>query len=271
MSDTNLPEAQLKKIWQKVPQEERNEMLTRAQGKAVEVCCLVTVFGCTAAFGLDMLWIMLGVAALIPVLFQVVIARMWLEIKPQTIARYFLASRTATQYAAALGVANPAPKTIFRGSLLPIREPDPAIDPEFAAEYAEEVDVGAPIPKEVWISLFSDALLMFSENPEGARLEFKSSILHEFSANLDSPEDMAGNSLPQQLVIEAAEGEGSIGRWLVTSPHTSCLVACERKIRFFVQRAQALAAEEALPAPEESSHSLFASNEFGATLEAVSH
>jgi hypothetical protein len=271
MSDTNPLEAQFKKIWQKVPQEERSEILTRAQGKAVEVCSLVTIFGCTAAFGLDMPWILLGVAALLPVLFQVVVTRTWIDSKPQTIARYFMASRTATQYARALGITNPAPKTIFRGSLLPIREPDPAMDPEFATEYAEEVASATPIQKEVWISLFSDSLVMFSENPEGARLEFKSSILHDFAVNLDSPEDMSGNPLPQQLVIQAAEEDGSLSRWLVTSPHTSSLLACERKVRFFIQRAEALAAEQPLPAPEETSHSLFASNQLGATLEAVSH
>jgi hypothetical protein len=266
MSAPKPLEEQFNKIWQKVPQEERSAILTRAQGKAVEVCALVAVFGCTAASGLAMPWILLGVATLIPVLFQVVVTRMWVEVKPQTVARYFMASRTASQYATALGVTNPSPKTIFRGSLLPIRESDPAVDPEFAAEYEEELAAVATVSKEVWIALFSDALLMFSENPEGARLEFRSSILHDFAVSLDSPEDLAGNALPQQLIIETEAGDESPSRWLVTSPHSSALLACERKIRFFVQRAQAVETEETLPAPAGTSHSLFASNQLGANL-----
>jgi hypothetical protein len=271
MSDTVQPEEQFKTIWQKVPQEERTDILARAHSKAVEVCALLAIFSCAAACGLKIPAIVLGAAALLPLLYQVVVARAVLDIKPQTVARYCMATRTATLYARALHSCEPTPRTLFRGILQPIPEELEEQTPDFVEEYAEESAGVAPVQKEVWISLFPDTLVMFSESREGARLEFTSPILHDFSMTLDSPEDLSGNPLPQQLVIETANPTASHKRWLVTSPHTSSLLACERKVRFFAQRAETAAKQKPLPAPKRASHSLFASKQLGATLEAVSH
>lgn len=284
MSDPETPDAQFTRTWQKVPQEERDELLARAQEKAFEVCSVVALLGCSVAFGLDLTWILLGVAALLPILFQVVLMRHWVELKPQTVARYILAAHTAKQYARGLGVRNPTPRVLFRGSLMQLREPDPQIDEEFALDYAEELSAenttnsGAGYnadlmnPKEVWISLFSDFMMMFSEAEGGAHIEFTSPILHDFAAVLDTPEDLDEAVTERQLTIEANAADGKPARWLLTTPHVSALLTCERKVRFFIHRAQAVAESEAsaeteaLAAPEGTSHSLFASNQVGATL-----
>ncbi|MFN5063637.1 MAG: hypothetical protein ACK5GN_12420 [Pseudomonadota bacterium] len=271
MSETVAPDAALKKTWQKVPQEERNEILSRAQGKAIEVCSLVAVLGSAAAFGLQISWIAIGVVALLPVLFQTVVARSLLYIKPQTIARYYLAGRTAGQYALALHLFESSAKTIFRGVFGPLKEPSEDSDPEFAMDMAEELSATSNEQKEVWIALFSDALIMFSENTGGTRLEFSHSILRDFNLTLDTPEDATGTSLPPRLVIDAPDADGNPARWVVSTRHTSALVACERKVRFFTQRAKDMAALEAQHPPKRGSHSLFASKQLGATLEAVSH
>jgi len=269
MSDDENSQAQFERTWQKVPQEERRELLARSQAKALEVCSIVAVFGCTAAFGLAMPWILLGVATLLPVLFQVVVARMWIEIKPQTIARYFVAGRTAMRYAEIFSSSNPTLKTMFRGTLQQLEEASDQIDPEFAAEYAEETTTQATLPKEVWICLFPDTLVMFSENPGGAKLEFIHSILEDFSAVLETPEGLNGAPLPSRLFIEVADNIESHTKWLVTSPHPSCLSTCERKIRFLIQRAQTT--EESLPKLTNSSNSLFASKQLGANLGSASN
>jgi hypothetical protein len=269
MSDDENSQAQFEQTWQKVPQEERRELLARSQAKALEVCLIVAIFGCTAAFGLSMPWILLGVAVLLPVLFQVVVARMWIEIKPQTVARYFVAIRTAMRYAAPLSASNPTLKTIFRGTVQPIGAANSGIDPEFAADYAEETPTHATLPREVWICLFPEALVMFSENRGGAKLEFIHSILEDFSAVLETPEDLNGAPLPSRLFIEVSDDIHTHSKWLVTSPHPSCLSTCERKIRFLIHRAQAT--QESLPKPTQDSDSLFASRQLGGNLEHVSN
>lgn len=268
MNNTVPPNTLFKNIWQKVPPEEQTEIMLGAQRKAIEACALVGVFGCTASFSLSMPWIFLCIAMLLPVLFQVLVTRTWVETKPLIIARYFLATRTAEQYAACFGAKPPKVKSIFYGSLLPLREPNPDIDPEFATEYEEEEAVEPIISKDVWVSLFPDHVLMFSENPEGARLEFQSSILHDFSAAFYQEEGQDDKSTSHQLVVETLDREGIPNRWLLTSPHVSALQAFERKIRFFSQRAQALAEQENLSTSHPEAHSLFASNQLDATLEA---
>jgi hypothetical protein len=271
MSEDTQPKAQFEKVWQKVPHEERREILTLAQSKALEVCALVTLFGCTAAFGLKTPFIMLLVAVLMPVLFQVVVTRALIQIKPQIAARYLMANHTATQYAQSLGFEQSTPKALFRGSIQALRESEEEIDPELAAEYAQETGIFAAKPREVWISLFSESLVMFSENCDGARLEFHRSIVEDLSISLDQPEDLDGNPISQQLIIETTGDNETQERWVVTSRHTSALLACERKVRFLVKRAEDLAANKLNEAPKQVAHSLFASKQLGATLEAVSH
>lgn len=269
MSEDQAHAAEFEQTWQKVPHEERRELLARSQAKALEVCFIVAIFGCTAAFGLSMPWILLGVAVLLPVLFQVVVARMWIEIKPQTVAHYFVASRTAMRYAELFSPSNPTLKTMFRGTLQPIDETTTGLDPEFAAEYAEESPSHANLPKEVWICLFPEALVMFSENTGGAKLEFIHSILEDFSAVLETPEDLNGSPLPSRLFIEVPDDSQTHSKWLVTSPHPSCLSTCERKIRFLIQRAKI--AQESPPKPTRGSNSLFASRQLGGNLEHMSN
>jgi hypothetical protein len=269
MTDMSQPEEQFGKIWQKVPQEERTNILTEAQSKATEVCGLLAIFSCAAAWGLHIPAIALGAAAFLPVLYQVVVTRAVLEIKPKTVARYLVASRTATQYAEALRSSDPTPKTLFRGILEPFPEPTEELNTDFAQEYAEEMKPAAPSQKEVWISLFPDTLVMFSENPTGAHLELSCPILDGLSVTMESSEDISGNPVPQRLIIESAHLPAT--KWALTSQHTSSLLACERKVRYFTQRAETPVAKKPLPAPSRDSHSLYASRQLGATLEAVSH
>lgn len=275
MSDTVQSEDPLKMVWQKVPQEERSAILTRAQGRAIELCTLLAVFSCAAAFGLHLPVIALFVAALLPVIYQVVVARAVLDIKPQTIARYFIASQTARQYAEALNSGDPTPKTLFRGVLQEIPEETNDRSRDLDEDYAEENYSSASNQKEVWISLFPDTLVMFSESNDGARLEFSSPTLHSFLMTLESPEDSSGRPLPQQLVITNGNPSETKNRWLVTSQHTSSLLACERKVRFYAQRAEARAKHKSRSKSRRGSHSaahsLFASNQLGANLEAVSN
>jgi hypothetical protein len=275
MSDKVQPDQQFEKIWQKVPQEERNEILVQAQSKAAEICTLVAIFSSAATFGLHIPAIALGAAVVLPLLYQVVVSRAVIELKPQIVARYFIANRTARLYALTLHSAEPTPKALFRGSLLPILEQAADSDPELTNEYTDERLDFAANQKEVWISLFPDRLIMFSENKEGSRLEFSSSISNGFSMTLESPEDLSGNPLPQQLIIETTHPTGTKKSWILNSRHTSSLLMCERKVRLFsqlaTQRAQESSSRKPLPDSKRSSHSLFASKQLGATLEAVSH
>jgi hypothetical protein len=234
MTDSENLKQALAETWQKIPQEERTLLLAKAKAQACEVCCLCAVCGIAVAVSLHAPWVILGTLAFLPLLYQVVSTRLWLELKPLTVARYFLASMTSRLYAKTLHSSDPSLKLIFRGSLqsIPLTEPT-----QEDAEFESEIEEHKPAPKDVWISLFPDSLVMITEGNEGAELAFGHSTLKDFEIALDTPENENGEPKPSRLVIQTILNDSIDSRWVVSSPHTTMLLACERKIRFFNQRA----------------------------------
>jgi hypothetical protein len=264
MTQDLTPEIDQRQIWQKIPIEERQELLTVGKSKGVEVCALTAIFASACAFGLKAPLILLALATLIPILYQVVVARIYQEIRPQLIARYFVASKTATRYAQHLKIPDPEAKFIFWGKALEVKDEPAPEKNEFSTEYEEEQHLTHQNFKEVWICLFSQSLIMFSESPTGAKLELASSLLNDFSLTLEVSDK--GNAL-NALIIEAPSSEGSKSRWVISSRNQSALIACERKFRFYRQRAEANKSKQKaeLDRPR-NSHSLFAADRLGATL-----
>jgi hypothetical protein len=257
-----------RETWQKMPAEEQRELLELAHGKGLEVCFLTAVFAATCAYGLKLPWILIGLALLLPVLYQVVITRIWHEVKPQLIARYLVASKTAAKYAEFLHAPERELKLIFRGSARPDID-DFHRDPndEFAAEHAQEVANEEGKAKDVWISLFPQSLIIFSENTGGAKLEFAGSLINNLSITLEIPEGPEAKESPQILVIESRSNSGERTKWVISSRQQSALIACERKFRFFVQRELARKTEQAATPPQQQvSHAPFAAKRLGANL-----
>jgi hypothetical protein len=164
----------------------------------------------------------------------VVSTRVWHQVKPLTTAKYFVASATSRLYAQSLQSRDLSLKLIFRGSLqaVPVSFPEPEQN-----EFIEELNDHKPAPRDVWISLFPDALVMFAEGSEGAELAFGHSTLKNFEVALDTPEDSDDDSQPSRLIIQTTHNDAVESRWIVNSAHTTTLRACERKIRFFNQKA----------------------------------
>jgi hypothetical protein len=239
MTDQDDIQRALAETWQKIPEEERGGLLAQAKAQGVEACFICALIGCALAISLQAQWIALTAFAFIPLLYQVVSTRVWLETKPLTTLKYFIAAATSKMYAQHLQSSDPALKLIFRGSLEAVPPEDQnALDPEFV----EEVQEQQPQPKDVWISLFPDALVMIAEGTEGATLEFAHSTLRDFQIALDSPESDDGSPTPSRLLIQTTANEMVESRWVLSSPHTASLLACERKIRYFNQRAAESAA-----------------------------
>lgn len=234
MSETENLDQALAEMWQKIPEEERTLLLAQAKAQGVEVCCLCAVIGLAVAISLQAQWIVLATLAFLPLLYQVVSTQRWLEIKPLITARYFLASMTSKLYAQTLRSQDPSLKLIFRGSLQEIPLNDSSAIPE---EFKDELEEEKPAPKDVWVTLFPDSIVMIAEGNEGAALAFGHSTLQDFEVALDTPEDSTNGTVPSRLVIQTTANDSIESRWILTSPHTDTLAACERKIRFFNQRA----------------------------------
>jgi hypothetical protein len=236
MSDSQPLLTQLNEMWQKVPEEERREVLLRAQSKAVEACVILVIIGCTAGLSLHAPWILLCVVILLPILFQVISLQVWLNLKPDIVVRYFAASLTSQRYASLNNATDTNVKLIFRGLLeqIPLENAEKSEETEL---FAEELALESSPAREVWVSLFPDSLVMIAEGDSGATLEFAHSTLENFAVALDSGEESAADSSTNRLLIQTGNEEQITGRWILTSPHPSTLAACERKIRFFNHRA----------------------------------
>lgn len=231
MSEAPPNTAQIKRAWQRIPEEEKRELIASAKAKGFEACLLLAVFGVSAAFGLKTPAILLGTAVLLPLLYQVISVREWREKRPHLIAKYMVAGHTASQYACCMKSKDPAVKVIFRGDLIP---PIKVRSHQFPDLEPEELEA-QPIP--VWVSLFPDHLIMISEGEKGAKLEFSHSTLDSFRLVSDEAED--SEELRDTLAIETEDPDGEPARWILRSRHATALTACEKKIRLFHERALA--------------------------------
>lgn len=238
MSDVTSVQEQIKQAWQRVPPGERRELSSRANLKGAQACLLALIFGATLSFCFKEPTILLALLAFCPVFYQVVATREWREGKPRIAITYFVAEKAAAQYARHLKVSDCSVRLLFRGTLIePAAEP---IDPTYA-----------PNNPSVWVALFYNRLIMFSEHLEGARLEFSQSLGEGFSVFSDATDDP--DAIPEALYLEiTTEDEATPRRWSLQSAYGESLAACERKIRLYGEqiraehaRLAALAAEKA--------------------------
>lgn len=241
MSDVTSVQEQIKQAWQKVPTGERRELATKANLKGAQACLLAVIFAGTLAFCFKEPTVLLALLAFIPVFYQVVATREWLEGKPRIAITYFVAEKTATQYVRRYRVSNYSVRLLFKGTLIaPVLEPlDPALPDH------------TPSKPVVWVALFSDRLLMFSEHPEGARLEFSQALGEELSAFSDASDDP--DITPEALYLEVKTEDAALPqRWTLQSAYGETLVACERKIRLYGEQIRAEQARRAAELAEKA-------------------
>jgi hypothetical protein len=241
MSDVTSVQEQIKQAWQRVPAGERRELSSKADLKGAQACLLAIIFGGTLSFCFKEPTILLALLAFCPVFYQVVATREWLEGKPRIAITYFVAEKTATRYARHVKASDSAARLLFKGTL---------IDP--TAETLNQTIPGfIPNNPSVWVALFYDRLIMFSEHAEGARLEFSQSIGEGLSVSSDATDDP--NEIPEALYLETkTEGEGAPKRWCLHSSYGECLAACERKIKLYSEQIQAEQARRAAEAAEKA-------------------
>jgi hypothetical protein len=119
------------------------------------------------------------------------------------------------------------------------------LERQFSDDQQPESDLGAqkeeeprgPVP--VWITLFPDSLVMFSETPFGSQREFAHRFSEHVSVSTEEMEEDFGDQ--RRLMLAVRDETGAERRWVLTSKHTSQLSACQRKLLSAMERRQALA------------------------------
>ena len=226
-------------IWRIIPPEEKLEMMAYAQSKGVLAVIVALILGGTCAVALKIPGILWFSLATIPVVFQFAQGKAWRTVKPAKVLRYLAARSAARRYAFAQRGNDLNCMLMFRGKIERLYSAENAQD---AIEAAIEQNKEA----EVWIGLFRDAIVMMSEQPGGAKLEFGHLLNDKVSVEGKSPSDGGDYASDKELIFSYTEDklgddflESANKRTKqikLTSKYPAALIAFEKKIQEYRRR-----------------------------------
>ena len=229
-------DALLSDIWQKIPPEEKVKLTSEAQSTAISAVVVFMRFGWAIAVGLKQPWYLWGSFLVVPILFQALSKKAWHTVRPRAIVEYTAARATATYYASEVNGKELLPSLQFKGTL----------EREIPAGFGEDPDLHDPSaesrgPLPVWVTIFPDSVVMFSETLRGAKPQLACSIFEELSV---TPEGFDEDALDQRRLLFSLRNEdGEEHRWILRSPYTSQITACERKLQNAIERRNEILAQ----------------------------
>lgn len=199
------------------------KLIARAQSTGISTCLLL--FSCAAAIavGLKMPWAFWGTCFVLPFAFQLSSARAWRTVKARVVVEHTAARSTACWFAKQAQGQDLNPSLVFKGILERIIDENVTKDSETWLDRFEDTQYIA-----VWITLFPDSFVMFSETPRGARKEFACSLYEDLAVSSEGFEDEPGS--PRKIRISLTRGE-RVSNWSLTSDDGASIVVCERKLQ----------------------------------------
>jgi hypothetical protein len=231
METNSANDALLADVWQKIPPEDKETLASEAQSTAISTVAVFIMFGWAIAVGFKQAWYLWGSFFLVPFLFQVLSRKAWNAIKPRAIVEYTAARATATHYASRVMGQELLPSLQFKGTLE--RELSPELtEHEDSFDDHSHFENRGPVP--VWVTLFPDSLVIFSETPRGAKQELACSIYEDLSVTSEGFDDEALDQ--RKLLLSLRQPDGDENRWILRSSHISQLTACERKLQNAIEK-----------------------------------
>lgn len=163
--------------WRQIPPEEKLDLMTDAQTSGVTTALCIIILGATFAIAYQapvLFWCSLLFA---PVAFQFTSAKKWRALRPRIMLEYLAARSAARRYAYTVKSIDMMVKMVIRARVQYV----PSVDSEL-----NSLDAAITGFKKlnVWIALFSDCVIIMSEAPGGAKLEFGHLINDRMSLSL---------------------------------------------------------------------------------------
>lgn len=224
-------------LWRQIPPEEKISLLNKSQAAGVLASVISIIVCSTIAVGLKLPWMMWGSMLASPFVFQFASGRSWRALKPRLMLEYLAARSVARRYAFANNSKDLTLALLFRGILNDV-------DAENGLRNSLEESVKTVRDAAVWVALFNDALVMVSEQPGGARLEF--AHLADERLIVEPRKDPTKN-LTQEVYLSFADRGRGPRRSRLTSDHPAALIVFEQKLRM-IQQNKPKDAVAALPA-----------------------
>lgn len=215
-------------IWQKIPPKDKVKLIAEAQSTGISTC--LVLFSCAAAIavGLKMPWAFWGTCFVLPFAFQLSSARAWRTVKARVVVEHTAARSTACWFAKQAQGQDLNPSLVFKGKLERIIDENVRKDSETWLDRFEDTQ-----PIAVWITLFPDSFVMFSETPRGARKEFACSLYEELAVSSEGFEDEPG--APRKVLLSLTRGE-TVSNWSLTSEDGASIIVCERKLQSSIDK-----------------------------------
>jgi hypothetical protein len=241
-------------IWRLIPPEEKLELMSRAQSKGLLAACAAVIVAATCAVGLRLPWLLWGVLIASPIVYQFTLSQAWRTLKPAMVLAYLAARSVARRYAFGAKANDLSCSLLFRGRLERVFNDD---EPTQALEAA----INNNRESEVWIALFKDTIVIMSEQPGGAKLEFAHPLNDKLL--IEAHSESGGDYASDKEIILAYQEQSSDSlrqpslkdyqRLRLTSRHPAALVAFEKKALEYRQSitTKAVSVVKAVPKSED--------------------
>lgn len=216
-------------VWQKIPPEEKLQLLAKAQSTGISTIFVLLMFTASMAVGLKSPWIFWGSFFAVPFIFQMAAAKAWRIVKPRALVEYTAARATASVYAHDVDGHDLNPILVFKGTLERAVQEDAELSSD---SFIEEEQHRGQVP--VWVTLFPDSFVMFSESPYGSRKEFACSIFDDLSVTSEGMDDVTASD--KRIFVTLKNKGGSESQWTLRSEYPASLVACERKLNTAIEK-----------------------------------
>ncbi len=223
-------------LWRQIPPEEKFDLIARAHSLGVLACLVTFLVGCTLAVGLKQSWLMWGSLIMTPFVFQFFSGRAWRGIRPNLMLEYLAARSAARRYAFTTRAKDLTLNFIFRGT----------IERQFEDDEAELKALEAAIENttqtQVWVALFKDAIVMMSEMPGGAKIEFAHLLNDKLVIEGRSSSDRGEYSVGREVFLSYSDRKPGPQKVKLTSRYPAALVVFEKKIQKLINENIQLAA-----------------------------
>ena len=217
-----------KELWRRIPPEEKFELISRSHASGVMFSLVTIITSGTLAVGLQYPWIFWGSLILSPFIFQVAAGRKWRDLRPMVMLEYLGARAAARRYAFTINSRDLNMSLLFRGTLK--REVEDDSKAAYGMSSLEEA-IQNTRETQVWVALFTDAVVMMSERPGGAQLEFAQLINDKLEISGKSPEEDSDYSSAREVILSYTDRNISGTRVHLRSRHPAALVVFEKKLQ----------------------------------------
>jgi len=209
--------------WRSIPPEEKLEIMAQANSKATLAVIVTVIIMGTCAVALQTPWILWASLLTAPLVFQFAAGKDWRARKPAMMLKYLAARSASRRYAYTNKSKELNLSLIFRGYV------ERVIEKENVEETLQAM-INQVRELEVWIALFDDIVIVMSEQPGGARLEFSHALNKGLSieSHSESGEDYTSD---KEVTLSYENRKGGRCVYRITSQYPGALVVFEKRIK----------------------------------------